>query len=189
MIQGTLIVVAVFVTLLLLAGHTGWHGWHLEHEIRPVDLLTLAVNASVALILQYFLSSRAANLRAEKDIIIEDAKAVIAKLRDSDDFFSKRADKQKIAKHEWQASVAHCRTISNALEHLISSLKATACKKCKKLDSQCDYLKSSFFQYKSAVTNDPPNSSVCSESIREQSRTFGALLKGLQKLIFEINTH
>jgi hypothetical protein len=184
-----LIAVSLCALLFILLGHSGWHGWHIDHEIRPIEVLTLAVNFSVALILQYFLASRATNLRIEKDLIIEDAKAVICKIRDSDEFFSKRLDKQRVSKTEWQISVAQCRAISNALEHLTVSLRSTKCPKCGKLNSECESLKGLFFQYKAAVTNDAPNSNFRPESIRDQARTFASLLKGVQLLIFDINRH
>jgi hypothetical protein len=186
----TLLLVAVAVGLAsLLLGHSGWHGWHIDHEVKPIEVVTLIINVAIVVILQQFLAARAGNIRAEKDLVIDNGKDLIQKLRESDEQFAKRSEKTKGTLDDWRIAVNQSRALSNALEHFRTSLALVNCKKCRSLDGDCEALKQQLLEYKRAITNDPPQAKIAPDSIRAQSQQFRSFLMGIQKMIFTINSH
>lgn len=175
--------------IYLILGHFHYYGLHIDHKIKPVEIATLLVNISIAVLLQYFFLSRSGNMRVEKDLIIEDIKNVIKKLRESNELFQKRVGQRVGTKEDWSNSNAQCRAISNALESVEFSLGSTKCNKCQKLKLKSDDLKQKFFIYKGAVTGTSASNAISGDTISDQAQAFRILIRDLQATIFEINRH
>src|SRR5580692_9938513 len=59
----------------------GWQQFSINHELDPVNILTLGVNVFIAFAIQYYFAARATEDRAEKDILLDNLRDVFEMLR------------------------------------------------------------------------------------------------------------
>lgn len=146
---------------------------------------TLAINVFIAIFLQYFLAGRARDTRAEKDLLIEDVRDVIAKLRACADTLYACHSASRITEPQARTIKSLTRQLSNdilSLKYLVSASQ------CKKLASRCDGLQLDYVAFKRAATGGSfPTKPYNSIERGDQERAFRTLNSSLQALVFDIN--
>jgi hypothetical protein len=78
-IVGAVMTVACLVVFYL--ADKGWQNFSINHELDPVNILTLGVNVFIAFAIQYYFAARATEDRAEKDILLDNLRDVFEMLR------------------------------------------------------------------------------------------------------------
>ena len=73
-IVGAVMTVACLVVFYL--ADKGWQNFSINHELDPVNILTLGVNVFIAFAIQYYFAARATEDRAEKKILLDNLRDV-----------------------------------------------------------------------------------------------------------------
>ena len=141
--------VCALLGMVFFAAHVGWHGFSIDHKLNPVLLATLAVNIFIAYFLQFYLAPRASDSRAEKDILIDGLRDVLASTRQCRDTLMLCHDAGKISAEHAKLVKTHFRKIANGLDHVSTAL---AMSQCAKLAEDCKAIQDALFNYKSAAT-------------------------------------
>ena len=127
------IIFAILVILLacgvIWAAHVCWLGLWLNPEIKPVEVLTLAVSILIAILLQYYFVAKTTDLRAEKDLLIENTREALALLKTCRDTLNTCHDSGKISAADAKQIKAVFRRLSNSLEHLEATIGMSQCVK------------------------------------------------------------
>jgi hypothetical protein len=163
----------------------GWQQFSINHELDPVNILTLGVNVFIAFAIQYYFAARATEDRAEKDILLDNLRDVFVMLRSCRDEVMGACTGKKVAKETERKIIKLYRNLSNALENLQTALDMSG---CKALVKEFDQISKRFYEYKNAGTGTLPRA-YDAEGIGFHDRTYRALNKELHSLTFKINKH
>jgi|HubBroStandDraft_1064217.scaffolds.fasta_scaffold52527_2 hypothetical protein len=186
-----MILFGVFVLLLaclvIVAAHACWFGLTLDTQIKPVEVLTLAVSIIIAVSLQYYFAIKINDLRVEKDLLIQNVNDVLGVLRSCRDALNTCHEAQKISSKDKTVIISLFRRLSNGIDQVESALGMS---KCHKLSKEMESIRGSYFNYKTAATGGSfPSKPYTQAFISEQEQTCRALTTKLQSLIFNINKH
>jgi hypothetical protein len=176
-------VLAVFCVGVFVIADNGYWNYSINHELDPVNVVTLAVNIFIAFFLQYYFASRASDDRAEKDILLDNVRDVFGMLRSCRDEVMSCHGVGKVSKESQQKIIKLYRTLSNGLENLQNAVEMSG---CTKLTGDCEAVLKKFFDYKAAATGKFPYDS---SDISYQERTYRTLMRELHSLAFKVNKH
>jgi hypothetical protein len=177
-------VLALFCIAVFVIADRGYANYSINHELDPVNVVTLAVNIFIAFFLQYYFASRAADDRAEKDILLDNVRDVFGMLRSCRDEVMSCHGVAKVSQESQQTIIKLYRTLSNGLENLQNAIEMSGCST--KLEADCEAVQKGFFDYKAAATGKFPYDS---SDISYQERTYRALVRELHSLAFRVNKH
>ncbi|SRR6266704_196379 len=181
-----LIALAILLVAIgvITAAHYCLWGMTLNLEIKPLEVLNLAVTIGIFGLLQFFITNKITDLRSEKDLLIGNINDVIATLKGCRDALSVLHGVPKITSKHTNQILQLFRRLSNGITHMEDALKMSQCnqlsEKLKDVWHACDH-------YKYAATCAP--FPVKPTSPTEQDRAFRDLSSKLQSLAFEINKH
>ena len=177
--------VAVLFMVILSAAENGWSNLSINHDIDPVNLAILCVNLFVAFSLQTYFVARTADDRAEKDILIDNARDVFNMLRTCrDEVHASRGTGKITIERQKQINKAY-RNLANGLDNLETALEMSG---CKELTKECDSVSDEYYKYKAAATGKFPHAYDPSD-IGYQDQTYRALNRALHALAFKVNQH
>jgi hypothetical protein len=177
----TLACVVVFVL-----ADRGWQNFSINHELDPVNILTLGVNVFIAFAIQYYFAARATEDRAEKDILLDNLRDVFEMLRSCrDEVMGAYGTSKKVAKETERRIIKLYRNLANALDNLQTAVDMSG---CKALVKEFDQIRKRFYEYKRAGTGTLPRA-YDADGIGYHDRTYRALNKELHSLTFKINKH
>jgi hypothetical protein len=177
----TLACVVVFVL-----ADRGWQNFSINHELDPVNILTLGVNVFIAFAIQYYFAARATEDRAEKDILLDNLRDVFEMLRSCrDEVMGAYGTSKKVAKETERTIIKLYRNLANALDNLQTAVDMSG---CKALVKEFDEIRKRFYEYKRAGTGTLPRA-YDADGIGYHDRTYRALNKELHSLTFKINKH
>jgi hypothetical protein len=182
-----LLIAALILALaiaLIWAAHACYLGMTLNLEIKPLEVLNLAVTVAIAVLLQYFLTNKITDLRSEKNILIDNVGDVISTLRACRDALSALHGRGKITPNDTNEILQLFRRLSNGITHVEDAL---AMSQCNRLTSELKEVWHACDHYKAAATSAPFPVSPTLPS--EQDRAFRDLSSKLQSLAFKINKH
>jgi hypothetical protein len=172
---------------LLFAAHRCWWGLSLDLEINPVELVTLAVTIGVAVLVGYYLTSQITDLRAEKDLLIDDVRNVLQGLKACRDTLNSCYDEAKIGTKSKTLILAHFHRLINGIEEIEQAL---AMSQCSKLPRDIASIKGAYLRFKMAATGGSfPSKPYSHSSISDQEQACHALNAELQSLVFKINQY
>jgi hypothetical protein len=137
----------------------------------------------IAFFLQYYFASRASDDRAEKDILLDNARDVFGMLRSCRDEVMSCHGIAKVSKASQQKIIRLYRTLSNGLVNLQNAIEMSG---CTKLTEDCDAVLKRFVDYKVAATGKFPYDP---SDIGYQEQTYRNLMRELHSLAFKINKH
>jgi hypothetical protein len=175
--------IAVLCVTVFVLAEGGYGNLSINHELDPINLLTLGVNIFIAFFLQYYLASRATDDRAEKDILIDNVRDVFNILRSCRDEVMSCHGIRRVSADNQKKIVKLYRNLSNGLENLQTAIEMSG---CKKLEKECEAVFEKFVKYKGAATNKFPYDSA---DISYQEQTYRALMRELHSLAFKVNKH
>jgi hypothetical protein len=178
-------IVASCAVIFILAG-TGWQNFSINHELDPVNILTLGVNIFIAFFLQYYFASRATEDRAEKDILIDNLRDVFNTLRACrDEVMASHATGKRVTKEAEKTIIKLYRNLANGLENLQTAIQMSG---CKKLTKEFRIIIKRYYEYKRAGTGKLPRAYEA-EDVGDHDRTYRALNRELHSLSFKINKY
>ncbi|MDP8989528.1 MAG: hypothetical protein M3N41_05525 [Acidobacteriota bacterium] len=181
----SLAALCVIGVCVLAANHA--FGLCLDLQVKPIEVANFAIAVFIAFFLQHHLARRATDSRAEKDILIDQFRDAIDLLRSSRDAFFAAYEAGRIGAINKKAILGNIRKLSNALD---TSEVAISLSSCKKLVEECKPIRTSYLNYKIAVTGGGfPARAYTPTSLSDQEQAYRALYHGLQALIFRINSH
>jgi hypothetical protein len=181
------LIVLIAACFVIVAAHLCWFGLFLNLEIKPIEVLTLAVDIIIALLLQYYFVSKASDFRAEKDLLIDNIRDVLGVIRACREIVNSCYEAGKIGRASAKQIITHFRRISNGIEHLEAAI---AMSQCKRLSADMKIVRESYVNFKEAATGGSFPSKVYSpSSISEQEQACKSLNSHLQSLIFRINKY
>jgi hypothetical protein len=180
-IFGGAIVVACVVVFGL--AEAGWSNLSINHELDPINILTLGVNIFIAFFLQYYFAARATDDRAEKDILLDNVRDVFNILRSCRDEVIVCHGLAKVGKESQKKIIRLYRNLSNGLENLQTAIEMSG---CEKLTKECESVRDNFYKYKAAATGKFPYDP---SDISYQDQTYRALMRELHSLAFKVNKH
>lgn len=179
-VGGAIVVVCVIVFVL---AEIGWANFSINHELDPVNILTLGVNIFIAFFLQYYFAAKATDDRAEKDILLDNVRDVFNILRTCRDEVMACHGLGKVGKDSQKKIIKLYRNLSNALENLQTAIEMSG---CEKLTRECETVRDNFFKYKASGTGKFPYDA---SDISYQDQTYRALMGELHSLAFKVNKH
>jgi hypothetical protein len=178
-------IVLLAAVLVIVAAHACWFGLTLNLEIKPVEVLTLAVSIVIAVLLQYFLVVKSSDLRAEKDILIGNISEVLTVLRSCRETLNSCHGGRKITPQIKGSVLSQIRQLSNGIDSVQLAIDLS---QCKNLASEVDAIWTSYLDFKTASTGGSfPSIPYTAGSISDQERCWRSLHAKLQSLIFRIN--
>jgi len=181
------LVLALLFVATIVAARAGYLGLSLDHQIRPLELATLAVNIFIAFFLQYFFASRSTDLRAEKDLLIDSTRDVLTIMRSCRDALDAYQDANKSRQEHKKTVLQLLRRLANGLDSIQTALGAS---QCYRLAAQCDAIRRSYLSYKQCATGGSfPTKRFTAEEVSSQSQTYRRLNRDLEDLVFKINQH
>jgi hypothetical protein len=175
-------IAALCVAVFLLADN-GYGNLSVNHELDPINLLTLGVNIFIAFFLQYYFAARATDDRAEKDILLDNMRDVFNMLRSCRDEVMACHGVAEISTQNQKKIIRLYRNLSNALENLQTAVEMSG---CRKLVRECETARDKFHRYKRAATGKFPYDA---SDISDQGQAYRALMGELHSLAFKINKH
>jgi hypothetical protein len=180
-----LLAVAAAAGWLVWAAHRGMFGLCLNLEIKPIEIFTLAVTVIIAILLQYyFVSSHNAD-RAEKELLMDNIRDVLATLRACRAELDSCRGGAGISAKRAAMIIALIRRLSNELENLQTALGMS---RCRKFGDDMERLREMYLAFKIAATGGYfPTKPYNQSSISSQEQAFRSLNVGLQKLLFRVN--
>jgi hypothetical protein len=178
-----LLIIVTAAGLIEAAGRQMW-GLRLNGEVKTIEVLTLAVNLTIAWALQNFLASRTTNQRAEKDFIIGVVKDAHSRMRECNEKFYQCLAKGRVLKPDFDFLKASCRNLSNALEQIDVTIEKS---QLTHLCSKCEGLKKTFSELKSVLTNTAPSRAFPPEASGDHAKINRTLYAELQDLVMKIN--
>jgi len=184
MILLIVLVVLVVSGLVIWAAHACLWGMTLNTEIKPLEVVSLAVTIAIAFLLQDYITNKTTDLRSEKDLLIGNINDLIAVLKTCRDTLEGCDFRGKILRSEKRQIVQSLRRASNAVGHLESTLNMS---QCKELSTEMKSIRDACFRYKIAATSYPFPTKPTPLAL--QDRAIGELLLSLQSLMFKINKH
>src|SRR5271157_168749 len=122
-------VVLVLAVGLIYAAHACYWGLTLKSEINPLEVMTLAVNICIVVLLQNYFARKITDLRSEKDILIGTVDDVLVSLRACRDALSAWHGRRKITPTDTHQILQLFRRLSNAIGHLEDALAVSQCRK------------------------------------------------------------
>lgn len=176
-------ILAFFCVAIFVMANSGHWDYSINHELDPVNVVTLAVNIFIAFFLQYYFASRASDDRAEKDILLDNVRDVFGMLRSCRDEVMSCHGIADVSKASQQKIIRLYRTLSNGLVNLQNAIEMSG---CTQLTGDCDALLKKFVDYKVAATRKFPYDS---SDISEQEQTYLNLMRELHSLGFKVNKH
>jgi len=179
-----MLIVIVVSSLVIWAAHACLWGMTLNTEIKPLEVLSLAVTMAIAFLLQDYLTNKTSDLRSEKDLLIGNINDLVAFLKNCRDTLEGCDSSGKILKSEKRQIVQSLRRASNAVGHLESTLNMS---QCKTLSTEMKSIRDACLRYKIAATSYPFPTRPTPLAL--QDRAIGELLLSLQSLMFKINKH
>jgi len=183
-----ILLVALFILALAIgliwAAHACYWGMTLNLEIKPLEVLNLAITIAIAILLQYFLTNKITDLRNEKDILIDDVTDVLGTLRACRDALSALHGRGKITPADTNQVLQLFRRLSNGITQMEDALRMS---QCNKLSNEIAGIWHACDHYKYAATCAPFPVQPTPPS--EQDRGFRDLSSKLQSLAFKINKH
>ena len=181
-VGGALAILCVFTFVL---ADRGWANFSINHELDPVNILTLGVNIFIAFFLQYYFAARVTDDRAEKDILLDNVRDVFNILRSCRDEVMACHGAGKVNKETEKRIIKLYRNLSNGLENLQTAIEMSG---CKELATEFDALSERFYKYKGAGTGKLPRPYDASD-MSHHDQTYRALNRDLHSLAFKLNQH
>jgi len=178
------LVILLLSSGLIVAAHYCLWGMSLNLEIKPLEVLNLAVTIGIFGLLQFFLANKMTDLRSEKDLLIGNINDVIATLKACRDALFVLHGLGKITPKHTHHILQLFRRLSNGITHMEDALNMSQCQKLservKEIWHACDH-----FKYAATCAPFP----VKPTSPTEQDRAFRELSSKLQSLAFDINKY
>jgi hypothetical protein len=172
---------------LLFAAHRCWWGLSLDLEIRPIEVVTLAVTIGVAILVGYYLTNQVNDLRAEKDLLIDDIRNVLRVLKACRETLNSCYDAGKIDPTSKTIILSHFHRLINGIDEIEAALRMS---QCSNLHRDIASTKDAYLRYKMAATGGSfPSKPYSHSSISDQERACHALNAELQSLVFKINKY
>jgi len=182
--------IGVFLTVAAAAAyvyvaHRKWWGLTLNTEVKPIEVATLAFTVAIAFLLQFYVVFDADNERAEKDLLIFNARDALAKLRDCRDAFTECFEAKSISQADQTKIQTQLRGLNQSLDALDVSLSKSRCAKfCK----PCKALAAKALGYKAIITGgDFPSKPYPAEVYTAHQTAYREMDVEIQGLIFLIN--
>jgi hypothetical protein len=183
-IVGAVMTLGCIVVFVLV--DRGWQNFSINHELDPVNILTLGVNVFIAFAIQYYFAARATEDRAEKDILLDNLRDVFEMLRSCrDEVMGAYGTGKRVTRETEKKIIKLYRNLANALDNLQTALDMSG---CKALVKEFDQISRRFYDYKRAGTGALPRA-YDADAIGYHDRTYRALNKELHALTFKINKH
>jgi|SRR6267142_2524238 len=181
----SLILLALVYSLAIIAAKEKFFGLTLKSELDPVALGALCVSIFIAFFLQYFFASRAGDLRAEKNLLIEDQKEVLAFAKQCRNILDDCFYAGKIDSQSKQKILSSLRNIANSLEHLDGALRKS---QCQELGADFQNIKASYYLFKQTATGGNfPTTPYTATMFVQQDKAYRNLRDHLQSLLFKTN--
>lgn len=146
-------VLAFLCIAVFIIAANGYGNYSINHELDPVNVVTLAVNIFIAFFLQYYFASRASDDRAEKDLLLDSVRDVFGMLRSCRDEVMSCHGMLKVSRASQQKIIRLYRTLSNGLINLQNAIEMSG---CNQLTKECDAVLKRFIDYKIAATGKFP---------------------------------
>lgn len=179
-------VMALTCVVIFVLASNGWQNFSINHELDPVNILTLSVNVFIAFTIQYYFAARATDDRAEKDILLDNLRDVFEMLRSCrDEIMGAYGTRKKVTNDTERRIIKLYRNLANALDNLQTALDMSS---CNALAKDYDQVSKRFYEYKIAGTGTLPRA-YAADDIGHHDRTYRALNKELHSLSFRINKH
>jgi len=180
--------ILLLVTIgLLFAAHLCLWGLSLDLEIRPIEVLTLAVTIGVAVLVGYYFTNQVNDLRAEKDLLIDDIRTVLGVLKACRETLNSCYDSEKIGPKSKAIILTHFHRLINGIEEIEASLKIS---QCVNLSQEIVPIKNAYLSYKMAATGGSfPSKPYNRSSMSDQEQASRILNASLQSLVFAINKY
>jgi hypothetical protein len=174
--------IGLWIAICVLAALGSW-GFCLDRTVKPIDLALLFVNLFIAVFLQYYLATQITDLRAEKNLLIDEIRESASMLKRIREY----CDRDKLAPEEKRLVLPLLRTFANSLEGLETALMRSQLAHL--LDS-FQSLKNAYFNYKSVLTGGNfPNKILQADARSDHNRAYRNLNSEIQSLVFKINKH
>jgi hypothetical protein len=172
---------------LLYAAHRCLWGLSLDLEIRPIEVVTLSVTVGIALLVGYYLTNQINDLRAEKDLLIDDVRNVLRVLKSCRDTLNSCYDEGKIGPKSKTIILSHFHRLINGIDEIEAALGMS---QCSSLPRDVASIKGAYLRYKMAATGGSfPSKPYSHSSISDQEQACHALNAELQSLVFKINKY
>jgi hypothetical protein len=167
---------------LIFLAHLGFWGLCLDLEIRPVEVLNLALTLAIAIVLQYYFVYKSTDFRAEKDLLLGNIEDVISILRACREELYSWPGPKPVTGQAAHRVLQLFRRLSNSITHLEDAIRMS---QCKQLAHRMGSIWNACDHYKFAATAAPFPLKPTPMAI--QDRAFRELSGRLQELAFEIN--
>ena len=112
---------------VIWAAHEKYYGLSLNLEIKPAEILTLAISIVIVALLQFYVASAMTDLRAEKDLLIGNIRDALAALRACREALNACHDAGKISQSGAKQLISLFRRLSNSLDHIETSIAMCRC--------------------------------------------------------------
>lgn len=185
-LTATIVLLAMIYCAVLIASSEHAFGLSLKKELDPVSLASLELAIFIAFYIQFFYVRRSGDLRAEKDLLIENQMEVIKLAKGSRAVIDKTFAAGKITKNMRDELLLSMRDLANALDIFGESLAQSECSN--KFANDFLRTKDLYYKFKSAATGGSfPSRPYSSLTISEIDRSYRLLLKDFQGWFFKIN--
>lgn len=184
-LMGSLLGTVVVFSLIVWIGFR-WFGWKFNGDVNPVQLATLATNVLIALWIQLYFATRMADLRAEKNIIVDNLRAIISTHKRCRETVRECYSAKEVSAGRKLSILTQLRELSNDLENLEFVLKSS---QCKGLNDKCPTLRALYIAYKESVTGKSFPAPYEVKDYLDQENKFRDLNHALLTFLLEANKY
>lgn len=179
--------IVLFCAAVFVCASYGVMGLSLDLKVRPAELGALAISVYIAFFLQTYFESRRSDLRAEKDLLIEDYKDVVAALKSCREELEVCFYSGKMYPQATKKILTLLRHLANALDHMEVALRQSQCN-C--LLPEFAKIRDSYYRFKCASTGEGfPTNPVTDALYTLQSKIYKEMRAELQSLLFHVNRY
>jgi hypothetical protein len=143
--RAAVVVVVALAATLVYGAATGWLGLSLKREIEILDVASLAVGVLIALVLQYYVAEKATDVRAEKDLLVDNARECLRQVRECRDAVTSVYGASAISTQAKSEILLAFRRAANELEQLTIGIRAS---RLKGLGEDCEHTRLDLTAYK-----------------------------------------
>jgi hypothetical protein len=180
-------IVLAAATMFIFVAYKNYFGLYLNLEVKPADVLILAVSVIGVAILQSYLAGVVADARIEKDLLIENIRGARDALRSCREQLDVCYQTGKIGQANGKKVLLLFRRLSNSVEQLETAFGKS---RCGDLLQEVQGIKFAYLNLKIAATGgnfwtkpyDP-------QAVSSQEQLCRRLNAQFQELIFLVNKH
>jgi hypothetical protein len=179
------LLILIAAALYLYAAHLHLEGLKLDKDVKPLDVVTLAFTGIIAILLQFYILFSVDNERAEKDLLILNARDALDKLRSCRDTFHDCFEEKRMGPEDQRRIQTQLRSLNQALDALNVSLKKS---RCSRFCGRCISLTLDALKYKAILTGGTfPSKPYPPQVYTAHQTAYRGMDEELQGLIFSIN--